>query len=191
LGRFRLAQSITVTLSHAVTYLSRSRHCGAAGTVTTVTPPLQGCDDVTGASRANPTIRASQFRRNFAIAQTHLRATMPGVIFAVISGIFRYLIWHSLIGRVGEIFIRRIQVSRPITVIIGGRALLMLIAARFSGSGSGKDLLSRAISLIASGLLPFSSFPIPVAPDSYRGRDRPACRIPCARRGMAHRVRPQ
>src|SRR6266404_2177655 len=56
----------------------------------------------------------------------------------------------------------------------------MLIAARFSGSGSGKDLLSRAISLIASGLLPFSSFPIPVAPDSYRGRDRPACRIPCA-----------
>ena len=79
----------------------------------------------------------------------------------------------------------------PITVIIGGRALLMLIAARFSGPGSGKDLLSRAISLIASGLLPFSSFPIPVAPDSYRGRDRPACRIPCARRGMAHRVRPQ
>ena len=58
----------------------------------------------------------------------------------------------------------------PITVIIGGRALLMLIAARFSGPGSGKDLLSRAISLIASGLLPFSSFPIPVAPDSYRGR---------------------
>ena len=48
-------------------------------------------------------------------------------------------------------------------MIIGGRALLMLIAARFSGSGSGKDLLSRAISLIASGLLPFSSFPIPVA----------------------------
>jgi hypothetical protein len=48
----------------------------------------------------------------------------------------------------------------PITVIIGGRALLMLIAARFSGSGSGKDLLSRAISLIACGLLPFSSFPI-------------------------------
>ena len=46
----------------------------------------------------------------------------------------------------------------------------MLIAARFSGSGSGKNLLSRAISLIASGLLPFSSFPIPVAPDSYRGR---------------------
>jgi hypothetical protein len=42
----------------------------------------------------------------------------------------------------------------------------MLIAARFSGPGSGKDLLSRAISLIASGLLPFSSFPIPVAPDS-------------------------
>jgi hypothetical protein len=80
---------------------------------------------------------------------------------------------------------------RPITVIIGGRALLMLIAARFSGSGSGKDLLSRAISLIASGLLPFSSFPIPVAPNSYRGRDRPACRIPCARRGMAHRVQPQ
>ena len=79
----------------------------------------------------------------------------------------------------------------PVTVIIGGRALLMLIAARFSGSDSGKDLLSRAISLIASGLLPFSSFPIPVAPDSYRGRDRPACRIPCARRGMAHRVRPQ
>ena len=36
----------------------------------------------------------------------------------------------------------------------------MLIAARFSGPGSGKDLLSRAISLIASGLLPFSSFPI-------------------------------
>jgi hypothetical protein len=59
-----------------------------------------------------------------------------------------------------------------ITVIIGGRALLMLIAARFSGPGSGKDLLSRAISLIASGLLPsFSSFPIPVAPDSYRGRE--------------------
>ena len=63
----------------------------------------------------------------------------------------------------------------PITVIIGGRALLMLIAARFSGSGSGKGLLSRAISLIASGLLPFSSFPIPAAPDSYRGPDRPAC----------------
>ena len=38
----------------------------------------------------------------------------------------------------------------------------MLIAARFSGSGSGKDLLSRATSLIAFGLLPFSSFPIPV-----------------------------
>ena len=56
-------------------------------------------------------------------------------------------------------------------MIIGGRALLMLIATRFSGSGSGKELLSRAISLIASGLLPFSSFPIPVAPDSYRGRD--------------------
>jgi hypothetical protein len=37
----------------------------------------------------------------------------------------------------------------PITVILGGRALLMLIAARFSGPGSGKDLLSRAISLIA------------------------------------------
>ena len=60
-----------------------------------------------------------------------------------------------------------------ITLIIGGRALLMLIAARFSRSGSGKDLLSRAISLIASGLLPFSSFPIPVAPDSYRGPDHP------------------
>ena len=83
------------------------------------------------------------------------------------------------------------EAQAPITVIIGGRALLMLIAARFSGPGSGKDLLSRAISLIASGLLPFSSFPIPVAPDSYRGRDRPACRIPCARRGMAHRLRPQ
>ena len=71
----------------------------------------------------------------------------------------------------------------PITVIIGGRALLMLIAARFSGSGSGKDLLSRAISLIASDLLPFSSFPTPVAPDSYRGRDRPACRIPVLEEG--------
>ena len=82
-------------------------------------------------------------------------------------------------------------VQPPITVIIGGRALLMLIAARFSGSGSGKDLLSRAISLIASGLLPFSSFPRPIAPDTYRGRDRPACRIPGARRGMVHRVRPQ
>src|ERR1700730_7561268 len=58
----------------------------------------------------------------------------------------------------------------------------MLIAARFSGSGSGKDLLSLSISLIASGLLPFSSFPIPVAPDSYRGRDRPACRIACSKR---------
>jgi hypothetical protein len=46
-------------------------------------------------------------------------------------------------------------------VIIGGRALLTLIAARFSGSGSGKDLLGRAISLIASDLLPFSSFPTP------------------------------
>ena len=76
-------------------------------------------------------------------------------------------------------------------MIIGGRALLMLIVARFSGPGTGKDLLSRAISLIASGLLPFSSFPIPVALDAYRGRDRPACRIPCARRGMAHRVLPQ
>jgi hypothetical protein len=35
-----------------------------------------------------------------------------------------------------------IEISRdepPRTVIIGGRALLMLIAARFSGSGSGKD----------------------------------------------------
>jgi hypothetical protein len=54
-------------------------------------------------------------------------------------------------------------VSRPpITVITGGRALLMLIAARFSGSGSGKDLLSRAISLVAFGLLPFSNFPIPI-----------------------------
>jgi hypothetical protein len=41
----------------------------------------------------------------------------------------------------------------------------MMIAARFSGSGSGKDVLSRAISLIAFGLLPFSSSPIPVAPD--------------------------
>ena len=51
-------------------------------------------------------------------------------------------------------------IQPPITVIIGGRALLMLIAARFSGPGSGKDLQSRAISLIASGLLPFSSFPI-------------------------------
>jgi hypothetical protein len=75
----------------------------------------------------------------------------------------------------------------PRTVIIRGRALLMLIAARFSGSGSGKDLLSRAISLIASGLLPFPSFPISVAPNAYRGRDRPVCRIPCARRGMAYR----
>jgi hypothetical protein len=46
----------------------------------------------------------------------------------------------------------------------------MLIAARFPGSGSGKDLLSRAISLIASGLLPFSSFPIPVAPDSFQAQ---------------------
>jgi hypothetical protein len=55
-------------------------------------------------------------------------------------------------------------------VIIGGRALLMLIAARFSGSGSGKDLLSRAISLIASGLLPFSRFPIPVAPEARGSR---------------------
>jgi hypothetical protein len=35
----------------------------------------------------------------------------------------------------------------------------MLIAARFSGSGSGKDLLSRAISLIAFGLLPFPQLP--------------------------------
>ena len=42
----------------------------------------------------------------------------------------------------------------PVTVIIGGRALLMLIAARFSGSGSGKDLLSRAISLIVAGQEP-------------------------------------
>jgi hypothetical protein len=31
-------------------------------------------------------------------------------------------------------------IKAVITVIIGGRALLMLIAARFSGSGSGKDL---------------------------------------------------
>jgi len=83
------------------------------------------------------------------------------------------------------------EAQAPITVIIGGRALLMLIAARFSGPGSGKDLLSCAIWLIASGLLPFSSFPIPVAPDTYRGLDRPACRIPCARRGVIHRVRPQ
>ena len=45
-------------------------------------------------------------------------------------------------------------------------ALRMLIAARFSRSGSGKDLLSRAISLIAFGLLPFSSFPSPVALDA-------------------------
>ena len=68
-------------------------------------------------------------------------------------------------------------------MIIGGRALLMLIAARFSGSGSGKDLLSRAISLIASGLLPFSSFPIPVAPDSCRGRDPPDLQNPvCSKR---------
>ena len=42
----------------------------------------------------------------------------------------------------------------------------MLIAARFSGSGSGKDPLSRATSLIAFGLLPFSGFPSPVAPDA-------------------------
>jgi hypothetical protein len=42
----------------------------------------------------------------------------------------------------------------------------MLIAARFSGSGSGKDPLSRATSLIAFGLLPFSSFPSPVARDA-------------------------
>jgi hypothetical protein len=53
----------------------------------------------------------------------------------------------------------------------------MLIAARFSGSGSGKDLLSCAISLIASGLLPFSSFAIPVAPgdlaDSWCRPTRP------------------
>ena len=68
-------------------------------------------------------------------------------------------------------------------MIIGGRALLMLIAARFSGSGSGKDLLSRAISLIASDLLPFSSFPTPVAPDSYRGRDPPCLQNPvCSKR---------
>ena len=37
------------------------------------------------------------------------------------------------------------EAQAPITVIIGGRALLMLIAARFSGSGSDKDLLSRAL----------------------------------------------
>jgi hypothetical protein len=35
----------------------------------------------------------------------------------------------------------------------------MLIAARFSGPGSGKDLLSRAISLIASRHLSPSSIP--------------------------------
>src|SRR6202035_4703353 len=93
--------------------------------------------------------------------------------------------------RSSSLFNRAPTGEAPITVIIGGRALLMLIAARFSGSGSGKDLLSRATSLIPFGLLPFSSFPIPVAPDAYRGRDRPACRIRCARRGMAHRVRPQ
>jgi hypothetical protein len=96
---------------------------------------------VTGASRANPTIRASQFRRNVAIAQTHLRATMPGVIFAVISGIFRYLIWHSLIGRVGEIFIR--HTGEPlITVIIGGSEQVLaqqgpcLVAAAVNQQGS-------------------------------------------------------
>ena len=50
-------------------------------------------------------------------------------------------------------------VKAVITVIIGGRALLMLIAERFSGSDSGKDLLSRAISLIAFGLLPFPQLP--------------------------------
>jgi hypothetical protein len=76
-------------------------------------------------------------------------------------------------------------------VIIGGRALLMLIAARFSGSGSGKDLLSRAISLITSGLLPFSSVPIPVAPTRIENGTALLAEIPCARRGMAHRVPPQ
>ena len=65
----------------------------------------------------------------------------------------------------------------------------MLIAARFSGPGSGKDLLSRAISLIASGLLPFSSFPIPVAPEARGSRamgstgreatTQPLRRLPC------------
>ena len=60
-------------------------------------------------------------------------------------------------------------------MITGNRALLMLIAARFSGSGSGKDLLSRATSLIAFGL-----------PFSISRRDSPACKIPCAGRGMAH-----
>jgi len=98
---------------------------------------------------------------------------------------------HSITVGSSSLFNRAPTGEAPITVIIGGRALLTLIAARFSGPGSGKDLLSRAISLIASGLLPFSSLPIPVPPDSYRGRDRPACRIPCARRGMAHRVPPQ
>ena len=68
-------------------------------------------------------------------------------------------------------------------MIIGGRALLMLIAARFSGSGSGKALLSRAISLVASGLLPFSSFPIPVAPDSVSRTGPPCLQNPvCSKR---------
>ena len=62
----------------------------------------------------------------------------------------------------------------------------MLVAARFSGSGSGKDLLSRAISLIASGLLPFSSFY-----PSRLTRIEDGTALLAARRGMAHRVLPQ
>src|SRR5580704_7317872 len=96
---------------------------------------------------------------------------------------------HSITVGSSSLFNRAPTGEAPITVITGGRAHLMLIAARFSGSGSGKDLCSRAISLIAFGLLPFSSFPILVAPDSYRGRNHPACRIPCARKGMATRCR--
>ena len=70
-------------------------------------------------------------------------------------------------------------------MIIGGRALLMLIAARFSGPGSGKDLLSRAISLIAAGLLPFSSFPIPVAPILVSRTGPPCLQNPVCSRGDA------
>ena len=59
----------------------------------------------------------------------------------------------------------------------------MLTAARFSGSGSGKDDLSRATSLIAFGLLPFSSFPIPVAPELVSRTGPPCLQNPlCSKR---------
>jgi hypothetical protein len=61
----------------------------------------------------------------------------------------------------------------------------MLIAARFSGSGSDKDLLSRAISLIAFGLLPFSQLPDDRVAVSVAGVIEPALQAAEMRRSAA------